>query len=65
MAFRIDLSRAAALALQGLATQDKPRAKKLRKTLALLEQDPRHPGLNSHRYADYDSLYCEKICLVH
>lgn len=47
--------------MRDISARDKPRAKKLRKALALLESDPRHPGLNSHRYADYDSLYGERI----
>lgn len=47
--------------MRDISAGDKPRAKKLRKALALLESDPRHPGLNSHRYAHYDSLYGERI----
>ncbi|SHJ80569.1 hypothetical protein SAMN02745244_03302 [Tessaracoccus bendigoensis DSM 12906] len=30
--------------------------KKVRKTLGLLEQNPRHPGLNSHKYQSVKSV---------
>lgn len=35
---------------------DSVKLKKVRKTLGLLEQNPRHPGLNSHKYQSVKSV---------
>jgi hypothetical protein len=32
-------------------------AKQVNKTLALLQRDPRHPGLNSHPYSSYQNPF--------
>lgn len=41
--------------------RDESKAKKVRKTLRLLEQDPHHPGLTTHRFASLDELFDERI----
>ena len=43
----------------GKATEGK--LKKVRKTLAFLEQDPRYPGLNSHPYDNFPGLPGGKV----
>lgn len=40
---------------------DPARAKKVLKTMRLLETDPSHPGLATHRYEMYDARFGEKI----
>ena len=37
--------------------RDPARAKKIAKALRLLRNDPRHPGLNTHRFASLDSHF--------
>ena len=50
MPFSLEFTSEATAQLQKLEATDPQRLKKVRKTLALLEQNPRHPGLNSHEY---------------
>jgi len=53
MRFRLQFTREAAVNLQAVA-DDKGLAKRLkavRKALGLLETNPRHPGLNTHKYS--------------
>jgi hypothetical protein len=64
MPYKIKLSTAAetqykALVNGGAATVAK--LKKVRRTLALLEQDPRYPGLHSHQYENFPGLPKAKI----
>lgn len=53
------------IAKQQLADLDHPssqaRLKKVRKTLGLLERDPRYPGLNSHKYDSISGANGEEI----
>lgn len=48
-----------ALVSGGAATSAK--LKKVRRTLALLEQNPRHPGLHSHQYENFPGLPKAKV----
>ncbi len=47
--------------LAALERTNPKRHRKVLKCLGLLEMDPKYPGLNSHRYADYDDVFGEKI----
>jgi hypothetical protein len=40
-------------ALENGGPNEQAKLKKVRKALALLEQDPRYPGLNSHQYETF------------
>lgn len=51
MPFRLTFSPEAAAVLRGLAAENHPRLKKVRKTLGLLETNPRHPGLGTHGFS--------------
>jgi len=46
-------ARATLKALEGGGPNEHAKLKKVRKALALLEQDPRYPGLNSHQYESF------------
>ncbi|MHB8681781.1 MAG: hypothetical protein ACYDA2_06775 [Acidimicrobiales bacterium] len=59
MAFEMRLTRRAIEDLDGI-TDPKRRAKVIR-CLDRLSQDPRHPGLSSHRYEVFDEVYVEKV----
>lgn len=48
-----------ALVNGGAATATK--LKRVRRALALLEQDPRHPGLHSHQYENFPGLPKAKV----
>jgi len=61
MPFRIDFAKSASEQLLGFQAGNPKKHKKVLKCLGLLESAPRHPGLNSHRYRDYDETYGEKI----
>lgn len=61
MPFRLLFSSTAETQFHELEKASAPKFRKVRKCLALLEANPRHPGLNSHRYAAYDLLFNEKI----
>lgn len=45
--------------LDTAATQ--ARLKKVRKTLGLLERDPKYPGLNSHKYSSISGANGEEV----
>lgn len=47
--------------LAALATADKPKHKKVTKTLALLETNPRHPSLQTHAYSALEGPNKEKV----
>lgn len=64
MAYELRLSTAAKAALASLERGPKADARKLkkvRKALALLETDPRHPGLNSHKYESFPGHPDDKV----
>jgi hypothetical protein len=61
--FKLLFSREAQAALAGLI-KDQGAAKRLRavrKTLALLESNPRHPGLHTHQYSKLIGPRGEKV----
>ena len=61
--FRLLFSPEARTALSNL-TKDQSAAKRLRavrKTLALLETNPRHPGLHIHEYSKLSDTHGEKV----
>ena len=47
--------------LAALKTADKVKAKKVNKTLGLLQTNPRHPGLNTHAYSALEGPKQEKV----
>ncbi len=44
-----------------IAGLDDQRLKKVHRCLGRLEQNPRHPGLHSHRYERFDRVYGEQV----
>jgi hypothetical protein len=46
-------AKAALEALESGGPNEQAKLKKVRKALALLEQNPRYPGLNSHQYESF------------
>lgn len=55
-AFKLRFSPPAAATLKDLeggGPNEQAKLKKVRRALALLEQDPRYPGLNSHQYESF------------
>jgi hypothetical protein len=58
MAFDLVLSPDAQGTLEAL--EDKQR-RKVDNCLARLAQNPRHPGLNSHRYEQFDQIYGSNV----
>jgi hypothetical protein len=55
-AFKLRFSPSAAATLKELASggpNELAKPKKVRRALALLEQDPKYPGLNSHQYESF------------
>ena len=61
MPFKLDFAVAASEQLAELKSTKPKKHKKVLKCLGMLESNPRHSGLNSHRYDDYDDVYGEKI----
>jgi hypothetical protein len=61
MPFRLDFVMAASEQLTDLKSRKSNKYRKVLKCLGLLETNPKYPGLNSHRYEDYDDVYGEKI----
>lgn len=61
MAFKLDFAVIASEQLSDLKSTNTKKHKKVLKCLGLLETNPKHRGLNSHRYEDYDNVYGEKI----
>lgn len=60
MPFRLEFTRRAEEALHDLEL-DKDKLKKVRKCLGLLENNPRHPGLNTHPYESVQGENGEKV----
>lgn len=50
MAFKLAFTPEARSVLHALAKNDKPKHKKVLKTLGLIESNPRHPGLRTHKF---------------
>jgi hypothetical protein len=61
MSFRLTFTPTAEAVLARLRTQNDPKLKKVLKTLALLESDPRHPGLQTHEFTSLRGPNGEKV----
>lgn len=61
MAFRLSFTPEAASVLARLAAERDPKLKKVRKTLGLLEANPRHPGLRTHEFTSLSGPTGEKV----
>ena len=61
MPFHIERSLSVEKLMQELAQKDVKRFRKIQKTLGLLAQDPKHPGLNSHKMVSQKGLNGEDI----
>lgn len=59
VAYQVSIAESAAQIIDGV--RDDRLAKKITKCLGLLESNPRHPGLASHRYVSLDALHSEKV----
>lgn len=51
--YELRFTKATAEALAVMEQRDQLRLRRVRKTLGLLQTNPRHPGLNSHRYESF------------
>ncbi|HEX2189196.1 MAG TPA: hypothetical protein VHG51_09885 [Longimicrobiaceae bacterium] len=61
MAFRLTFTPEASSVLRDLAAENHPKLKKVRKTLGLLEANPRHPGLSTHEFHSLSGPAGEKV----
>lgn len=63
MTFQLKFTKVAAQTLKDLAATPDTAKKlaKVRRTLARIEQNPRHPGLNSHPYSSLSGANDEKV----
>jgi hypothetical protein len=63
MPFFIDMAVRARTELEALEQNpaDLKRLKAVRKALALLENNPRHPGLNTHKYSSLTAITGEDV----
>ncbi|HEX8362027.1 MAG TPA: hypothetical protein VF613_18055 [Longimicrobium sp.] len=61
MAFALTFTPEAASVLRELEARNAPKLKKVRKTLALLETNPRHPGLSTHEFTSLSGPAGEKV----
>lgn len=61
--FRLVFTPGAAKVLRDLESgpQHKRKLKKVRKTLGLIQRDPRYPGLNSHKYVSLHGAQGEDV----
>ncbi|MEX1186659.1 MAG: hypothetical protein WEA80_08715 [Gemmatimonadaceae bacterium] len=50
MAFKLSFTPEARDVLQALEKKDKPKHRNVLKTLGLIESNPRHPGLRTHKF---------------
>ena len=65
--FKLDFTDIAEAQLEKLRTSPSlaKRYKSVRKALGYLEQNPRHPGLNAHKYSDYQGPNGEEVFEVY
>lgn len=63
MPFKLLVAEAAAALLDemGEQAQYEKKLRKIRRTLGRIETDPRHPGLNSHKYTSVRGLNGEEV----
>jgi hypothetical protein len=59
--FALTFTPEAASVLKELEARNAPKLKKVRKTLALLESNPRHPGLSTHEFTSLSGPAGEKV----
>jgi hypothetical protein len=59
--FKLSFAPEAALVLKQLIKNNDPKLKKVRKTLGLLETNPRHPGLSTHQFKSLSGPAGEKV----
>jgi len=59
--FKLSFTREAASVLKKLEADKDPKLKKVRKTLGLLEINPRHPGLATHEFTSLSGPAGEKV----
>jgi hypothetical protein len=59
--FKLTFTPEAASVLRQLEVENDPRLKKVRKTLGLLETNPRHPGLATHEFTSLSGPAGEKV----
>ena len=61
MSFKILFTDSATKTLKDLKSRDEKKYRKVLKTLGLLEINPRHPGLNTHKYSSFTGIRGEDI----
>lgn len=63
MPFKLSIADEAAQVLEDLGStaQYEKKLKKVRRTLGRIESDPRHPGLNSHKYDSISGINGEEV----
>lgn len=61
MRFKLSFTPEAASVLKRLEADRDPKLKKVRKTLGLLETNPRHPGLSTHEFTSLSGPAGEKV----
>ncbi len=61
MAFDLTLTETASAQLEQLERQDQKKLKKVRKCLAFLQANPKHPGLETHEYRSLEGTGGEKV----
>lgn len=61
MAFQLRFTSEAKAQLSGLERSDPERAKKVKRALAYLESNPRHPSLQTHEYDSFSRIVGVKI----
>jgi hypothetical protein len=59
--FKLSFTAEAASRIRQLETEGDPKLKKIRKTLGLLETNPRHPGLSTHEFTSLSGPAGEKV----
>jgi hypothetical protein len=61
VSFKLSFTPEAASVLKKLESKRNPKLKKVRKTLGLLELNPRHPGLATHEFTSLSGPGGEKV----
>jgi hypothetical protein len=59
--FKLTFTPEATSVLKKIEAEDHPKLKKVRKTLGLLETNPRHPGLGTHEFRSLTGPAGEKV----
>lgn len=61
MAFKLSFTPEARDVLRALEKKDKPKHRKVLKTLGLIESNPRHPGLQTHKFKSLSGPNGEEV----